>query len=70
MLIRERKACWVDFYHQVKTPPDHSDQCIGAYFADEPDTDYIGCQVMDGIEFLDDEVSIVESLPEYLLGRV
>jgi hypothetical protein len=61
ILVKERMACWVDFYYECDESIVHDDDAIDE--VGEGKADYIGCSIQDNIEFCDSETEIVDSIP-------
>lgn len=59
-VICQRRACWVDFYHEVEVDG-NDDDAFEEWF--ECGGEYLGHTVADSIEFMDDYTEILDSAP-------
>lgn len=66
VLVRETRACWIDFYLEVDVPDGANesetyDIAIDAVY--EGHAEYIGSTTGDSLDFCDSSLAIVDSLP-------
>jgi len=66
VLVKETRACWVDFYLEVEIddstePQYYSDAALDQI--DDGGAHYLGSDVQDSLEFCDSYTEIVDSLP-------
>ena len=60
MIVKERRACSVDFYYEVDHV-DHADDAIDAVHSGA--AKYVGCSIQDSLEFCDSMIVEVDSIP-------
>ena len=66
VLLKESKACWVDFYYEIEiddsTEPQYYNEAANDTY-DEGEYEYLGSNVQDGIDFYSSHAKVVDSLP-------
>lgn len=66
VLLKETRACWVDFYLEVEIddstePQYYNDAALDEVY--EGHTEYIGCAIGDSMDHCDSYAEVVDSLP-------